>query len=251
MITPPPRPEARWKRPYWHASDEQATLLYFVFGRFHGDAATPVLPDGIRSTRHAHAALRDWDGYPLAGSLGEVLAADAPHAFEAARDTPDVLRIAGTLRDPASLDYLRDTLEAIARSFDAGAVAVVDPQVSGLYDRAAFMHRLATGNGSSLRQHFLVLCDADPDDPDRQWVHTRGLRKFARPDISLTRVPAGETDRAGALCRQLADMQALGGRFAEGQPLPVDEVGVFRAHHAGSPGDPRFFNTHVELRWPA
>ena len=250
MVTPPPHPEVRWKRPFWHASDEQAVLLYFVFGQF-GDAPALELPAGIELSRHPHASLKDWKGYPLAGSLREVFADEAPDTLRAARKTPDVLRIAGTLPDPANLDYLRETLEAVTRLFDAGAVAVVDPQVSGLYDRATWTRRIASGNDSTLRQHFLVLRDADPDAPERHWVHTRGLRKFARPDISITRVPGTEADRAGALCQQLADMLALGGHFAEGQTLPVDGVGMFRAHPGGSSDDPRFFNTHVELRWPA
>ncbi len=250
MITPPPRPEARWKRPYWHASSEKATLLYFVFGHFGGTAPETDLPAGITATHYAHDALKSWDGYPLTGSLGEVLADEAPQTLEAARKTPDVLRIAGTVDDPADLDYLRHTLQTIARLFERGAVAVVDPQVSGLYDRATWIRRVAAGSNETMRQHFLVLCDNDPDEPERQWVHTRGLRKFARPDVSVTRVPASETDRAGAFCQQMADMLALGGHFAEGQQLPVDGIGVFQARLGGSADDPRFFNTHVELRWP-
>ncbi len=249
MIPPPPRPDAHWERPYWHASGEDAILLYFVFGRFPaGTQAT--LPDGLALKHYEHAALRQWEGYPLAGSLGEVYAADAPDALEAARAAPHVLRIAGSVRDPSDLDYLRTTLRGIAKLFEAGAVAVADPQVAGLFDRTGWIRGVASGNDTTLRQHFLVLCNDDPDDPRRKWVHTRGLRKFGRPDISLTRVPENETDNAGALCQQLADMQALGGMFAEGQQLPVDGIGVFHAVPGGSRDDPRFFNTHVELRWP-
>lgn len=250
MIPPPPRPDARWERPYWHASDEKATLLYFVFGRFADDVSAP-LPEGIELTRYAHTSLANWEGYPLAGALGEVFAADAPQTLEAARKTPDVLRIAGTLHDPSDLDYLRGTLRTIVKLFDAGAVAVVDPQVSGLFDRATWIRGVASGNDTTLRQHFLVVRDADPEAPEYQWVRTRGMRKFARPDISLTRVPEDEVNRAGALCQQLADMLALGGHFAEDQLFPVDNIGVFRAHLGGTPDDPHFFNTHVELRWPA
>lgn len=249
MTSTPPRPDARWERPYWHPSGEQAVLLYFVFGTFPEDVAVP-LPEGIKVTRYAHAALRTWDGYPLAGSLGDVFAADAPQTLQAARQTPHVLRIAGTVDDPSDLDYLRTTLHSIVNLFGAGAVAVADPQVSGLYDRGTWIRGVASGNTTTLRQHFLVLSESDPGDPACRWVHTRGLRKFARPDISLTRVPASAVDNAGALCQQLADMQALGGQFTEGQPLPVDKIGVFQAHPGGSHDDPRFNNTHVELRWP-
>ncbi len=250
MTTPPASPETHWQRPYWQAGHGDATLLFFVFGQFDDAATAGTLPDGIRGTRYAHAALKAWDGYPLAGSLGHLFEDEAPQLLAAARKAPEVLRIAGTVDDPPNLDYLRDTLEYVDRLLGHGGVAVVDPQVSGLFDRRSWQ-RLLHAAPASVRPHLLVLCDPDPTHPERQWVHTRGMRKFGRPDVSVTRVPAGEANRAGALCQQLADMLALGGHFIEAQPLPVDGVGTFHAHHRGAPDDPHFFNTRVELDWPA
>lgn len=249
MIPPPPRPEAHWPRPLWHASGEDAELLYFVFGRFPADLDIG-LPTGITATRYAHADLRQWEGYPLTGALGHTFTDEAPDTLASARATEHVLRIAGRVADPSDLDYLRHTLRAIVRLFDTGAVAVVDPQVSGLFGRSRWIRDVASGNERTLRQHFLVLCEGDPDAPGRKWVHTRGLRKFARPDISLTGVPENEANRAGVLCQQLADMQALGGMFSDGQPLPVDDVGVFLVRPGGTRDDPRFHNTHVAMHWP-
>ncbi len=250
MIPPPPRPDAHWERPYWHASGEDAELLYFVFGRFPGTLDIG-LPDSITATRYAHDTLRQWEGYPLAdATLGKQFAADTPDTLASARATEHVLRVAGRVADPSDLDYLRNTLRAIVRLFDVGAVAVADPLVTGLFSRDRWIRDVASGNDHTLRQHFLVLSDADPDDPARRWVHTRGLRKFARPDISLTGVPVDAVGQAGALCQQLADMQALGGMFGDGQQLPVDGVGIFEARPGGSRDDPRFHNTHVAMRWP-
>src|SRR5699024_511116 len=140
-------------------------------------AAALDLPAGIKLTRYAHATLKNWDGYPLAGSLGEVFQSDAPHTLSAARDTPEVLRLSGSVGDPSDLDYLRDTLNAITRLLDAGGVPAVDPQTSDLFDRNTWRSRYLSGTTSTLRQHVLVLCDADPDDDQSQWIHTRGMRK--------------------------------------------------------------------------
>ncbi len=256
MTRPPSRDDNHWARPHWHASDEDARLLFFVFGDFAagGDALTTSLqlPAGIKLTRYEHAALKSWEGYPLTGSLGAVFEDDAPQALAVARRTPDVLRLGGSVHDPANLDYLRDTLGAVTRLLDEGGVAVVDPQTSGLFDRAAWHRHFADAAGDTWRQHVLVLCDADPEAPAYQWIHTRGMRKFARPDLSLTRVPPAEANRAGALCVQLVDMLALGGHFADGQPLTVDGLPApLVARPGGDPDDPRFYNTHIELAWPA
>ncbi|HET7267310.1 MAG TPA: hypothetical protein VFJ15_04315 [Oleiagrimonas sp.] len=255
MTATPAAGNGHWARPYWHASGEDAMLLFFVFGRFSGDTNeignALKLPDGIQLTRYAHATLRNWEGYPLTGALGDVFQAEVPQTLTAARNTPDVLRLAGEIRDPSDLDYLRDTLNALTRLFEAGGVAVVDPQTSGLLDRDTWHRRFLAGTATTMRQHVLVLCDADPDDASSQWIHTRGMRKFARPDISLTRVPGSDINQAGALCEQLVDMLALGGQFADGQSLPVDGLaGPLVAQPGGHKDDPRFYNTHVELRWP-
>jgi hypothetical protein len=255
MITPPPPPESHWQRPYWRASGEDAMLIFFVFGHFTGDtqalAAALELPRGIKLTRYAHAALRNWEGYPLAGALGEVFADEAPHTLEKASASDEVLRLAGTVHDPADLGYLRDALAAITELFDAGAVAVADPQTSSLFDRETWRRRFGDHADTSMRGHVLVLCDADPDTEGAQWVHTRGMRKFARPDVSVTGVPASEVNRAGALCQTLIEMLARGSQFADGQQLEVEGMATpLTAHLGGSVDDPRFYNTHAELRWP-
>lgn len=241
--------QTTWSRPYWQETGENAELLYFVCGAF-GGVELPAFPAGVAAKRYTQADLRDWDGYPLGGSLGELFASDKPETLAAAQATPEILRVAGSVDDPADLEYLRITLNALTGLLEAGAVAVIDPQVSGLYDAAAWQRDVIANAGQTLRGHFLVLNDPDPDASGTYWVHTRGMRKFARPDISLVGVPDTAINQAGALCQKLADMQALGGHFAEGKELPVDGVGTLVARHGGDASDPRFFNTHVQMTWP-
>jgi hypothetical protein len=77
------------------------------------------------------------------------------------------------------------------------------------------------------------------------------MRKFGRPDISLRNVPERETDRAGALCQRLMELEALGARFANGQALEVDGmIGGLIAEVGGAFDDPQFNNTYVEFHWP-
>lgn len=253
MTAPVPASTQDWPRPNWHASNENASLLFFVFGTF-ADSSTDVarnLPAGIELTRHDHASLKSWEGYPLAGSLGAVFAEDAPETLAAARETPHVLRLGGEVADPSTLNYLRDTLETITQLLENGGIAVADPLTSNLFPPATWRRHFLGSAGMAPRQHVLIVCDQDPIDDRYQWVHTRGMRKFGRPDLSLTDTPEADINHAGALCGQLVDMLAMGGHFAEGQLLPVDGLaGPLIAHLDANPDDPRFYNTHVALRWP-
>ncbi|HET7359831.1 MAG TPA: hypothetical protein VFJ04_06755 [Rhodanobacteraceae bacterium] len=247
-----------WPRPYWTPGDEEpAILLFFVFGEFPAEIRIPAstygsrgLPDGVELFRYPHATLKTWEGYPLAGALGDVLREDSAETFAAAAAAPEVLAVRGRVVDQPSLDYLRDTLGVLAGLLDLGGVAVVDPQILSLFDDAGWRRRFLVKGGAPPRNHTLILC-TDADDGS-SWVRTRGMRKFARPDISIRGVPRAQSGRAGALCEHLVELQALGAHLADGQVLEVeglpDGLGVTRG---GSFDDPLFNNTHVAVRWPA
>lgn len=248
-------PEA-WPRPYWQPSDETLVLHFYVFGRFAEDLAIPAaryasrgLPEGMALQRFSHNALRGWEGYPLKGALGEVLKEDAPDAFDRARAAPDVLVVRGELADRDSLDYLRDTMGVLAGLLDVGGAAILDPQILTVFDAGAWRRHYLVPGGAPPRNHVLIL--RNPDDEGRSHIHTRGLRKFGRPDLSLRHVPDAHAGQAGMLCERLVELQALGARFAEGQPLEVEGLpGELVAHLGGSLDDPRFNNTHVAFDWP-
>lgn len=257
MNTPTAETTPDWPRPYWTAGDDEALLLFFIFGQFPEDLSIPAarynskgLPTGIELFRYPHDKLKQWEGYPLAGALGDVLREDDARTFAEAQETGEVLCVRGRVTDGPSLDYLRDTLGVVAGLLDLGGVAVVDPQILSLFDEGGWRRRYLVKGGAPPRTHVLIL--SNTDDSGAQWIRTRGMRKFGRPDISLRNVPEADASRAGAVCEQLVELQALGGRLADGRPLEVDGLpGELVAQHGGSMDDPRFNNTHVELHWPA
>jgi hypothetical protein len=247
-----------WPRPYWQpGADEDALLQFYVFGKFERELVIPAqrygspgLPSGVELQRFQNLELRKWEGYPLNGSLGEILREDAPGTFEQARIAPEVLVVRGQLADRASLDYLRDTLGVLAALLDIGGSAILDPQILGLFVAAAWRERHLVPGGAPPRNHVLIL-RSDEAGGERSWVHTRGMRKFARPDLSFRQVPAHELDRAGVLCEKLVEMQALGTRFVAGQALEVEGMQqALVAQPGGRLDDPEFNNRHVEFRWP-
>ncbi|WP_049623870.1 hypothetical protein [Frateuria defendens] len=250
---------ASWPRPYWQPGDEEALLQFYVFGKFDTDLAIPAarygsdgLPEGVELQRFQNAVLRRWEGYPLIGALGALLKEDAPEVYEQARLAPEVLVVRGRIADRDSLDYLRDTLGVIAALLDVGGKSVLDPQILSLHDADTWRRRYLVPGGAPPRSHVLIVCREDEAAPGRFHVHTRGLRKFGRPDVSLRNVPESATSQAGLLCERLVEMLALGARFADGQELEVG--GVFGSpvvRLSGDYEDPHFNNRTVEMHFPA
>lgn len=247
---------AEWPRPYWQPSDEQAVLLFFVFGAFAEDLAIPAarygspgLPEGVELQRMQNAVLARWEGYPLSGALGELLREDDPEAFKAAKEAPHVVVIRGRFADRENLDYLRDTLGVVAALTDIGGKAVVDPQILTVFGAQQWREHYLVQGGAPPRHHVLILCSPE-ETKGRSWIRTRGMRKFGRPDISLSNVPDREIDRAGALAERFVELGALGSHFEQGQTVEVDGVpnGLVVAL-SGDENDPRFNNSHAAMRW--
>ena len=252
-----PIPLTAWERPYWQPNDEEIVLQFYVFGEFEAvrvpsqPYGSPGLPAGITSTNHYHHALRSWDGYPLKGSLGKLFKEESPEAYQRAVDAPQVLVVRGTIKDAADTGYLRDVMGVLAGLLDIGGVAILDPQILTLLDADGWRRRYLVREGAPIRSHLLILRDGD-SEPGRNWIHTRGMRKFGRPDFSLRGVPDDQVNLAGSLCERLVELEALGGRFQDGQQveipgLPDDLTGRL----GGSLEHPDFHNTFVEFRWPA
>ena len=245
-----------WQRPHWQASDEEIVLQFYVFGKFdavrvpsavYGSAG---LPAGIEAVSHYHSALRQWEGYPLKGAMGRMFKADAPEAWQLAFDAPEVMVVRGTLKDSPATGYLRDTLGVLAGMLDIGGTAILDPQILSLLDADAWRRKYLIRDGAPIRNHLLILRDGE-SEPDHSWIHTRGMRKFGRPDISIRQVPDRAIDRAGLLCEKLVELEALGAHFTDGQALDIEGApGGVVAHLGGGLDDPQFNNTYVEFRWP-
>jgi hypothetical protein len=251
-------PTPAWPRPYWQPGDESILLQFYVFGQFASELTIPSLPydsaglpGGVELQRFDNAALRQWDGYPLSGALGKILREESAEVVELAGSAPHVLMVRGSFADCDNLDYLRDTLGVLAGLLDVGAVAILDPQILRVFGASEWRRQYLVKDGAPPRNHALILCNPE-QAAGRFWVHTRGMRKFGRPDLSIHDVPESVLNHAGALCERLVEVQALGARFIAGQPLEVEGLsGDLIAQPGGSLEDPRFNNTHVAFHWPA
>jgi hypothetical protein len=247
-----------WPRPQWRDSGAQALFLWFVFGDFAADfridAAryrTRGTPAGVDVTGYAHASIRAWDGYPLAGSMGKLFEGENAALFTRARATRDCLVLRGEIADPADLDDLRDVVGTITALLDVGGAAVVDPQLLSLFDPVEWRARFFESDEFVPRDHVAILASDDDAAFGRKWIHTRGMRKFARPDIGIRNVPPEYAGHAGQLAQRFADFQALGGIVEEGREIVIDGLAAnMHAHHAGSLEDPDFNNLHLSIRWP-
>ena len=252
----PSAPLASWPRPSFQPTGNKALVWYQIYGHF---------PDTVDISRSKYRCTGVPDGIELQHywrtEHENVVTAFLKHPFFAAALTrelqgladgvssaPECTIIRGEVPDSANLDYLRDVIGLVTWFLDNGGLAVLDPQTMQWYGRDKWRGEVFEANAPSARQHVVIFLS---DDEDGLWLHTRGMRKFARPDLSIRTVPAQNREAAIELLNRFIELQAGGQTIAEGQEIKMESLPPgMTCHLAGNLDDPNFNNVHVEIRWP-
>jgi hypothetical protein len=246
-----------WERKHYEEGGGQPWLFYVVFGKV--DFTAPLArrlyrcdgpPDGIDvmsygPDMHWEVPESFRDGY----LWDEFVAADPACATRVLEcDRCVVLR--GTPADATTLNYLRDTIGLITYMLDNGGCAVYDPQMFHWWNPTDWKRRLFNPAAPIPRCHTVVLV-SEEHIPSLKWYHTRGMRKFGRPDISVRSVSDQFADGVIDLCSRLIEYQAFGHVVPDGQEVSMASLppgGVIE--YGGDLDDPEFNNVHLEVTWP-
>ena len=249
-----------WPRQFFQPTDAKALVWYQVYGHFPDTIEISSakywcagVPAGIEIANHTRPTPDEAvTGFLTRPFFVAALKRDVPQLASTIESAPECTIIRGEIPDSANLDYLRDVIGLVTWFFDNGAIAVLDPQTAVWYDRETWRQHLFDSNGLNPRQHVVMFSSEETGGMDTNafWLHTRGMRKFARPDLSIHGVPADKRDAAMDVVNRLVDAEAFGGVVAEGEVLQtVAWPQGLTCHRAGSLDDLEFNNTHIEIGW--
>jgi hypothetical protein len=247
-----------WPRQSFEPTQGRALIWYQIYGHFpdtveisQGKYRCSGVPDGVELQHHQRTDPGDLvTSFLKQPFFAAGLKRSLPALAGAVDSAPECTIIRGEVPDSNNLDYLRDVVGFVTWFLDNGGLAVLDPQTFRWYGREQWRGELFDSNGTNLRQHVVILYSEELPEKDLLWFHTRGMRKFARPDLSVHRVPAQDRDAVIDLLNQLIELQASGRIIADGKTITMQSLpGGIVCSRTGSLDDPDFNNTHVELHW--
>lgn len=218
-------------------------MVYGAFRPIRLESArfrTDGLPDGLELIKVLKGS-RNFPDFAFRDTWEEVAGHDFPGLLDQVRKAPEAYILQGTVQDPSTLDYLRDLVGLVTCLFDRGGIGIVDVLAYKWWDRTAFEHQLFHPRRPMPFQHISILQSLQPDG--RVWLHTRGMRLFGRPDISIRDVGLQHFEQ------QVECINALIARFAEGEVLR-DRTRLpdgRRLVLQGSLRDPAFHNHYFEV----
>lgn len=256
-MTEPVNTLVDWKREQYKSGGGNALLFYAVHGKFeqpftldrqHYRSNGP--PPGVRVEIHKRENNPDTDFF-VSDYLGSELEAQGKELQEAVLASPESLLVLGELEDPSDLNYLRDTVGFIMSLLDQGGLAVCDPQRLTWWTAESWENELFDPAMAVPRHHVIILTSLEEKNPNLTWVHTRGMRKFGRPDLSIRNVPQKYFNTVTELCNRFIEHQAFGMLVPDGQEILMEGLpGGLICYNKGDLEDPDFNNVHIEMIFP-
>jgi hypothetical protein len=159
----------------------------------------------------------------------------------------ECLILRGEIDDGDNLNFLRDSVGLLTFLLDHGGVTVYDPFQFCWWKPEDWRKRIFAP-AAPVPTHHVVVLTSPETAPGLTWFHTRGMRKFGRPDLSIHDVPARDHQAILDLCNRFIEFQALGGIIEESQEIRMPSLPERRTcHHRGDLDDPDFNNVHVEI----
>lgn len=242
-------------RPHYAPGGGDALVAFWVFGDLETGVAISAerhrvrsVPEGVQITRlargtadgdSAFAAFTDAEQTVFGRALDE-----NPELARGVRASTGVLRVLGTISDPEDLGYLRDTIGIVQAMLEAGAVGVVD-QAFHWWSAATWAEEVFAPDRPSTATFVTIL---QSEDESGLWLHTRGMRLFGRPDLSVHGVNQTLFEQVVELVGRLMTMHVLGGVVPEGQAVRMAGIpSGWVCAHRGDLEDPDFNNVHIEI----
>ena len=227
---------ADWGRPHYRPlPSSRPALFYLVFGeapasdalnisrvRHHVDAIQPEL----QVSRHP----RDVDPAWFDGWINSAIGMEIPHVFREAASAvygaKHVTAVRGDFADPDSLAYLRNTTGVVSAVVEASnAVAILDAHALAWWRPVDWRRQFVETSEFRIEEQVSIAVTDDPRYRPGWRTHTRGMRKFGRPELQIKHLP-GAYDvtnpairNSGILINGLANHLAGGAVIEDGQTM--------------------------------
>lgn len=232
-----------WSRPYYQSYLQRPHLFYAALGDFQIgdelDQMAAVLPTGLDCRVVEASHFRE-------GHLWEMLKRDQPELAREATLASQAFVVQGEVEEQQNLDYLKTTIDFLTYLTDCGGTTVYDPYVLSWFSSAEWQKWAEEGQIFNPFDHVVLLSSQEEDGA---WLHTRGMLKYGRPDLSVRGVQDEEISAIKKMIDRFISFEALGGVVEEGREVKLE--GLIRRYRVGlvegDRDDPDFNNFHVEI----
>jgi len=246
---------ADWPRPNFQQGGDVPFLFYVVYGPVPSEFTISQshfrcagIPNGIEITAYGPSTKPEVLDTFRSGYLWDELLKSNNTLADDITNQNECLVIKGDVKDHDDLNYFRDVIGLIQWLLDSGGVAVYDPQSFRWWSADIWRNNAFESDSGSPRNHVTILTS---EEEQGEWIHTRGLRKFGRPDLSIHHVLPEFREPVLELINRFIELQAFGGVIPDNEEIRIVNLpDGMTCHHRGDVDNPDFNNVHIEIEWP-
>lgn len=246
-----------WSREHYRQAGGEPFLFYVIFGAAVEELALSrskyrcdEIPAGLEMLSYGPGSHPEVLDSFRSGYLWTQLQENEPQLAQEIATRQQCVIVRGSLGDQATLNYLRNTIGLLTCLLDHGGVGIFDPLSFQWWSPSAWRSKVFDPAALSPNEHVVILVSEETDGT--HWFHTRGLRKFGRPDLSIHGAPASYQEAVVDMFNRFIEFQAFGGVIENGEEVRLSSLPPgMRCVWGGSEEDPDFNNVHVEVHWPA
>ncbi|MDX2110084.1 MAG: hypothetical protein SFY80_07570 [Verrucomicrobiota bacterium] len=242
-----------WPRRYFQASEGRPFLFYVLYGSF--EVKKPMskstywsngIPRGFKIMHYSRDNQAEVLDDFLVGHASEDFKHKNNKVSEGIEESPECYILRGEIADSSDLNYLRDAIGLLTYLADHGGVGIHDPQMFRWWTIDSWKKEIFEHHQSYPRHHTIILFS---EEENGAWFHTRGMRKFGRPDLSLRGVADGQREKVIELFNRFIEYHAFGGIIEDGKEIRIEGFpSGYRCYQQGHLDDSDFNNVHVEIR---
>lgn len=245
-----------WERPYFTQAGHDNLLYFIVYGEIQGDfnisgekyrvlympqelqLQSFRIPEGIETVNQFRSGL-----------FAKMLEDQHPELVQTVNQQEHCYIVQAIIPDKALLNDFRVIIGIVAYLLDSGCVAAFDPLAHKWWTPQEWHNKAFAPEEIDPYSHVNIHVSSEQNDT--QWVHSHGMRKFGRPDLSIHHVTDEEIEPVLDMVNRFIGFMAAGGTIKEGQEIRMASLPEgMTCSHKGSFDNPDFNNVHVEISWP-
>jgi hypothetical protein len=153
----------------------------------------------------------------------------------------------GESQDLNNLEYFRNTIGIINYLLDNGGIAIYDPFQMKYWSKKEWSESTSNNKIANPLNQVVILNSKNEDGTS--WLHTRGLIKYGRPDLSFDNVIEEIKTSALEMFNRFIEFQAFGGILEDGKSINMKGLpNNLTCKTLGTFDDTDFNNLHVEIK---
>jgi hypothetical protein len=245
-----------WERIYFEKPYNKPFLFYVIFGTDNiGDLAVSKskhnidgMPDELEIINYCKSKNDEHKKYIegfFDGDLGNLLEKKDKKLYEKAKACNNITVVKGEFNDTNSLNYLKNAIGIIQAIIETNVVAILDLQIMEWFKPEEWSKKFFEPQAPISFSHVVILWS---EENNNVWLHTRGMRKFGRPDLSIRNVTSDKKEIGIELINRYIQAFAYGLIPDETKEIRIKgmENGVF-GKVLGNYENPDFNNYYFEI----